>query len=100
MVEPGGKLVWLDQGGGPPVGLFSGTKYGGEVRDIPEGSTLVICTDGVIDAESAEGELFGNERLGALVAGNPGASAAEIHNTIQESVRDFAATKTHRTTAR
>jgi len=90
MVEPSGKLVWLDQGGGPPVGLFSGTKYGGEVRDIPEGSTLVICTDGVIDAESAEGELFGNERLGALVAGNPGASAAEIHNTIQESVRDFA----------
>jgi len=64
----GGKLVWLDQGGGPPVGLFSGTNMVGEVRDIPEGSTLVICRMESSMLRARRGN-YSNERLGALVAG-------------------------------
>lgn len=89
MVDPNGQWTWLDKGGGPPVGLFSRVNYTREIYDIQAGSTLAIYTDGLTEAEDVNGEQFGMERLGVLVAGNHAATAAEIHGNVQKTLQDF-----------
>jgi len=58
---------------------FVGTlTYGtGEVAPPPR-SALVLYTDGVIDAQTASGELFGAQRLLDTINGAPGRSATQL----------------------
>jgi len=46
-----------------PVGMFATAQYKARESAIQPGSRLVIFTDGLTDAENAEGEEFGDERL-------------------------------------
>ncbi|MBI2568791.1 MAG: SpoIIE family protein phosphatase [Candidatus Schekmanbacteria bacterium] len=46
-----------------PLGLGRGTSYVERSMALPRGSTLVIYTDGVIEAETAAGESYGYERF-------------------------------------
>jgi sigma-B regulation protein RsbU (phosphoserine phosphatase) len=49
--------------GGPPVGLFDDAVYEAGTVTIPDGSTVLIYTDGVIEARSPDDEEFGLDRL-------------------------------------
>lgn len=57
------------------------------------GDVLVLYTDGVTEARyrTAAGglELFGEDRLRALLAAVPGAGAADIAGRVETSVLDF-----------
>jgi phosphoserine phosphatase RsbU/P len=54
------------------------------------GDSLVMYTDGVTEARRpADRDLFGSERLRALVAGAPVASAAELAARVESAVLDF-----------
>ncbi len=48
-----------------------------EVSALQEGDTLVMYSDGLPEARNAAGEVFGFERVAALV--HPGGTAAELH---------------------
>ncbi len=53
--------------GGPPLGLLAGARYlAGEVTVEP-GDSLVLFTDGVVEAEGPGGEEFGVDRLAGVV---------------------------------
>lgn len=54
--------------GGLPVGSFIGATYQEEVVTIGPGDTLLLVSDGVVEAHNAQGELFGFERLEAAIA--------------------------------
>ena len=56
---------------------------------LKPGDTLVVITDGVTEAESGSGELFGEERLYNLLSTLRGRSAFEVKEAIVESVRNF-----------
>ncbi len=45
------------------VGLMSGFKYKSEKKTLPLGTRLIVYTDGVTEAENAEKEQYGEERL-------------------------------------
>ncbi len=60
---------------GLPIGMLAQSKYMAQPRPLPAGSTVVLYSDGITEAENEAGEEFGNERLEALLrdAGPPAA---------------------------
>jgi sigma-B regulation protein RsbU (phosphoserine phosphatase) len=56
------KVFRLDSNG-TPVGLFENSKYTTASFQLEEEDILVACTDGIIERESLDGELWGQQRL-------------------------------------
>ena len=92
-----GKLTFVNAGHNPPLlalgdgsfelligprnpvtGLVGTLTYGAGEVELPPGSALVLYTDGVIDAQTASGELFGEQRLLDTLNGAPGRSATQL----------------------
>lgn len=57
---------------------------------LPDGGVLVLYTDGVTDARSAAGEMYGDARLREVLAAG-GAAPAELVPHVIEAVERFAA---------
>jgi sigma-B regulation protein RsbU (phosphoserine phosphatase) len=67
--------------GGSPLGILAGMKFGQEAIGLDPGDTVVLYTDGVIEAMNAREELYGYERLEAVIkkgAAEPHAQKAAI----------------------
>jgi sigma-B regulation protein RsbU (phosphoserine phosphatase) len=58
-----GSLVELLSTGGPPVGLLSDAAYDVGTVTLPPDGTLLIYTDGVVEARDRHDEEFGLDRL-------------------------------------
>jgi PAS domain S-box-containing protein len=77
--------------------VVRGTLLGVEAEPVLEpaalvlepGDTLVLYTDGVVDAREAAGERFGEERLQAAVNAAAGRAAEEVATAIDEAVAAF-----------
>jgi serine phosphatase RsbU (regulator of sigma subunit) len=59
-----------------PLGLVSSAYYGEVAMQLHPGDYLSLYTDGLLEARNHEGELFGFERLNALLSGRPSAQQA------------------------
>ncbi len=57
--------------------------------DLRAGDTLVLYTDGVVDARDASGDQFGEERLRAAVDAAAGGSAEAVADAVDETVAAF-----------
>jgi hypothetical protein len=71
-------------GHSPIVGGFAGVRYGDQCMHLERGDTLVLYTDGVLEARDG-GELYGEERLVRVVA----ETAEDLPSAIVAGVRDF-----------
>ena len=86
-----GKVVKrLDGGAGLPFGLGAGSDACGSEGLEPD-DQLVVFTDGVTEARSADGMLFGEERLVDFVirASSAGAPAAETMRQLMHAIVDY-----------
>jgi len=83
-------LLGLTDGGGPPLCSVDGFPYPVSSRRLEPGDTLCLITDGVTEAASPGGELYGRRRLEALL-GQAGrsASATEVGESIRREVGRF-----------
>ncbi|HKT42519.1 MAG TPA: SpoIIE family protein phosphatase [Rhodanobacteraceae bacterium] len=76
---------------GPAVGLLPDLEFEARSEVIEPGETLVMYTDGIIDAHDADGARFSRQRLLEIASG-PAASAqtmvARIRDAVQEHARD------------
>jgi serine phosphatase RsbU (regulator of sigma subunit)/anti-sigma regulatory factor (Ser/Thr protein kinase) len=64
LVSIGGEpFRWLDTPRNPVTGIVPELAFRAGHTRLPPGSTLVLYTDGVTEAESASGEMYGEERL-------------------------------------
>jgi phosphoserine phosphatase RsbU/P len=63
LVTPGAESVVELTAGGPPVGLFEDAAYDVGTVTLPGSATVLIYTDGVIEARNASDEEFGLARL-------------------------------------
>jgi len=61
--QDGRSRVFRLQPGGAPVGMFEDSGYNSKLFRLEDGDILVACTDGIIEAESRNGELWGQQRL-------------------------------------
>jgi sigma-B regulation protein RsbU (phosphoserine phosphatase) len=59
---------------GPAVGLFPGMEFGIEQVELEAGDTLLVFTDGVLDARNSADQPFGELKLERLIQ-QPAASA-------------------------
>jgi sigma-B regulation protein RsbU (phosphoserine phosphatase) len=66
-----GNSVSRPEHGNLPVGLLADAVYEGARVQLKPGDRFILVTDGVTEAENAEGEFFDNERLEAVAAKSP-----------------------------
>jgi sigma-B regulation protein RsbU (phosphoserine phosphatase) len=67
-----GQVEAWEDAQGIPLGISTGQAYPTSVRPLEPGSTLVLYTDGILDAASPTGDRFGDERFRAVLASAPG----------------------------
>jgi sigma-B regulation protein RsbU (phosphoserine phosphatase) len=89
-VGPSGAPQAVFPSSGTVLGLFAGQEYTDETLELGAGESLVLYTDGVTEANDADGALFGEERLQACFAGGAGRTAAETVDLLLREVRAFA----------
>ncbi len=84
------KLVKLKtRGMGMVVGVSDGVDYEEKKIDINIGDRLIIYTDGLIEARSPDGELFGEKRVNETVLLHIDAPADELIDIMLSKVRKF-----------
>jgi serine phosphatase RsbU (regulator of sigma subunit) len=92
MVQPyvrNGKEWTFVQVGGYPLGLSQRLAYDSKTLTLEPGSLLLMLTDGVVEAQNLAGEMFGFERLEALLNGLPAdTSAQQLVDKILAGVRE------------
>jgi sigma-B regulation protein RsbU (phosphoserine phosphatase) len=84
-----GKARWL-AAPGFLLGAFADFELEEGAIDVAPGDLLAFYTDGVTEARSPGGGLFGEERLQAVVEAQAGASAQQLVDAIVAEVDAFA----------
>ena len=74
---------------GFPLGMFPGAKYEEFSLATRPGDAIIFFSDGIVDAQNANGDMFGNERLVEIVRRNQQRSAANIADAILSEVGKF-----------
>ena len=78
----------LDRAGGMLLGVFRTIELADDKVVLHPGDTLVLVTDGVLEARDGDGVQYGYARLEALLATCGGRSAEGIARRIERSVLD------------
>ena len=74
---------------GMPLGLYEGENWREEETTLDAGDTLILYTDGVTDAENAEGTFFGHERLLDRAQAHAGSPASALQDALLSEVYGF-----------
>jgi len=74
---------------GFPLGLFPNVKYEEFTLSTQPGDSLIFFSDGISDAQNAEGDMFGDERLIAVVQKCQHKSASKMAEAIFNEVGKF-----------
>ena len=74
---------------GLPVGMLAGHGYGEREVQLAPGDLLFFYTDGCVEMENEAGEMFGTERLEALVAAAARGSTEQVLATVEGAIATF-----------
>jgi CHASE2 domain-containing sensor protein/serine phosphatase RsbU (regulator of sigma subunit) len=92
VLRPGSEtLERLSGGDGPPLCVMDDFEYPGATRQLAPGDLLCLLTDGVSEAQNAAGDLYGNERLRAVLArcAKEGVGSAALMEAVRGDVAAF-----------
>jgi len=74
---------------GIPLGIYEDQTWEEGGTDFAPGDVLVLYTDGVTDAQDAQGVFFGEDRLRASARANAGRTALDIQQAILADIDGF-----------
>jgi serine phosphatase RsbU (regulator of sigma subunit) len=74
---------------GQVLGLFEEITLDEGQIELPKGGSLLLFSDGLTEAMNRQGEYFGLDHLGAVLADNKQATAQEFCQALWESVQNF-----------
>jgi serine phosphatase RsbU (regulator of sigma subunit) len=80
---------------GPPLGFVGGVKYEAFETVLETGDVLLLYTDGITEAANADLEMFGEERLVALLRQHCGASAETLLAESRRALVEFTGRETY-----
>jgi sigma-B regulation protein RsbU (phosphoserine phosphatase) len=89
IISPSGAVRRLEAGG-PIVGLFEGASYDEETVTLGAGDWLIVFSDGVSEALSAEDEEYGEGRIVDVVRKQGSVQPQEMLDALFGDVRSFA----------
>jgi serine phosphatase RsbU (regulator of sigma subunit) len=93
--HPAPRIVYADgsirtlEAHGLVLGIDGGQEYTESHVELPSGASLVLYTDGVIEARR-DGELYGDDRLDALLVEGRDLPARALASAVAEDARGFA----------
>jgi len=76
---------------GPAAGLLDGAGYPTATRALGAGDVVFLATDGVTEAFNTEGDMFGRERLEAVLGGSGRDGVEALVGAVTRAVAAFAA---------
>ena len=71
------------------LGIFDGMEFKENTLQLEEGDTLVMFTDGVTEAEDAEYNEFGTDRLDNILRQHANSSCQQIIETVKDGLKNF-----------
>jgi serine phosphatase RsbU (regulator of sigma subunit) len=75
---------------GRPLALLPGGAYEERRTELPEGDVLFFYTDGIVDLENEAGDVFGNERLEAVLGRAVGPEGVDdVLARMEDALREF-----------
>jgi sigma-B regulation protein RsbU (phosphoserine phosphatase) len=74
---------------GLPIGMFCSESFSSTMVRLAPGETLLLYTDGLVEAEDAGGEQYGIARLCALAASAGGVGASELVDRCGRDLASF-----------
>lgn len=86
----GRRILVVEGAGGLPLGADEGETYRASRHALRGGDFVLLCTDGVVEANDFEGRLFGRERLRRALAQYARLAPRQILRSIQWDIRRFA----------
>src|SRR5690606_13612574 len=75
--------------GGVPLGLFDDFEAGHDTIELGPGDTLILHSDGVLEARDMSRQEFGQERLLEAHAGRAGATPEEMLAAVERALLEF-----------
>jgi serine phosphatase RsbU (regulator of sigma subunit) len=89
LARGGGPPTRMGESNGPPLCVLDDFEYPAARHQLRRGDTLCLLTDGVTEAINEAGELYGRERLEAVLARTP--AGAPLAAAIRDDVARFVA---------
>ena len=86
IINPDGKCGWLKVIPNLPVGVLKEFTYKEQSVTLPDKSAVILYTDGVTEAESAEKEFYGKAKLLEVIQRKHNATSCEIIGNILSDV--------------
>ncbi len=88
VVRSNGETVWL-KSTGPPLGLLPVASFSAAEVQLEPGSTFIVYTDGITEAENPEEEEFGGDRLLEVGVRHRDAPLPDLAAAVEREVEDF-----------
>jgi sigma-B regulation protein RsbU (phosphoserine phosphatase) len=85
----GNKLEAVEEPKGIILGVRSDAVYETGLITLSPGESIYVFSDGVTEASNQEGEMFGEQRLEAVLQRSADHSSAEIVKSVTAAVRGF-----------
>jgi len=76
-------------GSGPPLGMFKESTYQTGEVSLRRGDLVVLYTDGLVDAETKEGDYFGTEGITAAIQDHRDLPLEQISEQVVRRAREF-----------
>mgnify|MGYP001209379358 CR=1 FL=1 len=74
---------------GPPFGFMAGMEYQSAELQLERGDVLLFYTDGISEAANADLDMYGEERLTAVLQEHARGTAEDLLQAIQDDVQRF-----------
>jgi len=84
-----GRTVYIEEGGGPPVGMGLPRSDGEITVELSPGDEIVVFTDGIAEVFSPDGDLYGRERIKRILEENRSLPLSKRFELLVEDVRRY-----------
>lgn len=79
-----GELETLDNTSDVPLGILPETNYRSETFRLNPGDSVLLYTDGLVEAMNPAKQMYGNDRLGRCVARGPSGASALLERVVRD----------------
>ncbi len=88
IIAPDGSIEEL-RPTGPALGMLPDSSFTAVTRTLERGHSLLAFTDGLVEAHSPTGEVYGAKRLRELLIAKRGSSASELVQAVLDAAQTF-----------